>query len=168
MAGIFPSEFYESTYSIDFQRYYEMGYRGILFDIDNTLVMHDYPSDEKAINLMEKLKKIGFKICLVSNNREERVRTFNDYLKVEYIYKANKPLSKGYKKAMEKIGTTTENTIFVGDQIFTDIWGANNAGIHSILVKPINRKEEIQIVLNRLIEKPVLFFYSKTHRIKSL
>ena len=166
MAGIFPSEFYESTYSIDFQRYYEMGYRGILFDIDNTLVMHDYPSDEKAINLMEKLKKIGFKICLVSNNREERVRTFNDYLKVEYIYKANKPLSKGYKKAMEKIGTTTENTIFVGDQIFTDIWGANNAGIHSILVKPINRKEEIQIVLNRLIEKPVLFFYSKTHRIK--
>ena len=166
MAGIFPSEFYESTYSIDFQRYYEMGYRGILFDIDNTLVMHDYPSDEKAINLMEKLKKIGFKICLVSNNREERVRTFNDYLKVEYIYKANKPLSKGYKKAMEKIGTTTENTIFVGDQIFTDIWGANNAGIHSILVKPINRKEEIQIVLKRLIEKPVLFFYSKTHRIK--
>ena len=166
MAGIFPSEFYESTYSIDFQRYYEMGYRGILFDIDNTLVMHDYPSDEKAINLMEKLKKIGFKICLVSNNREERVRTFNDYLKVEYIYKANKPLSKGYKKAMEKIGTTTENTIFVGDQIFTDIWGANNAGIHSILVKPINRKEEIQIVLKRLIEKPVLFIYSKTHRIK--
>ena len=166
MAGIFPSEFYESTYSIDFQRYYEMGYRGILFDIDNTLVMHDYPSDEKAINLMERLKKIGFKICLVSNNREERVRTFNDYLKVEYIYKANKPLSKGYKKAMEKIGTTTENTIFVGDQIFTDIWGANNAGIHSILVKPINRKEEIQIVLKRLIEKPVLFFYSKTHRIK--
>ena len=168
MAGfLFPKEYYDSTYSIDFQRYYDMGYRGVLFDIDNTLVMHDYPSDENAIKLMERLKAIGFGICLVSNNDEERVRTFNDYLKVEYIYKADKPLAKGYKKAMKLLGTTTENTIFVGDQLFTDIWGANNADIHSILVQPIDKHEEIQIVLKRIIEKPIIKLYLKNHSIQT-
>ena len=60
---------------------------------------------------------------------------------------------------MELMGTNEQNTLFVGDQLFTDVWGANLTGIYSILVKPIDPKEEIQIVLKRYLEKIVLFFY---------
>ena len=68
------------------------------------------------------------------------------------------------KKAMELLGTNTENTIFIGDQLFTDIYGAKRAGIRNILVKPIDPKEEIQIVLKRYLEKIVLYFYHKEER----
>ncbi len=161
----YPKEYYTSTYKIDFQKYYDMGYRGILFDIDNTLVPHDAPANEKVIKLMKKLKAIGFKICLVSNNKEPRVKSFNEKLNVSYVFKAGKPLKKGYIKAMEVIGTDIDNTLFVGDQLFTDLWGANALGIYSMLVMPINKKEEIQIVLKRIPEKLILFFYKRKHKI---
>ena len=89
---------------------------------------------------------------------------FNDAVHVNYIYKAGKPKPSGYRKAMEQLGTDTGNTIFVGDQIFTDVCGANLAGIRTILVKPIYPKEEIQIVLKRYLEKIVLFFYRRYQR----
>jgi len=78
-----------------------------------------------------------------------------------YIYKANKPSKRGYKKAMELLEVKDTQTAFVGDQIFTDIWGANSAGVYSILVDPISPKEEIQIVLKRYLERIVLFFYKR-------
>jgi hypothetical protein len=62
---------------------------------------------------------------------------------------------------MERMGTDAEHTLFVGDQIFTDVWGANRAGIYTILVKPIHPKEEIQIVLKRYLERIVLYFYQR-------
>ena len=86
---------------------------------------------------------------------------FNDDVQVNYIFKAGKPSVRNYKKAMEKMGTDEQNTLFVGDQIFTDVYGANRAGIRTILVKPIHPKEEIQIVLKRYLEKIVLFFYKR-------
>ena len=67
---------------------------------------------------------------------------------------------------MERLGTDKENTLFVGDQLFTDIWGAKKAGIRTFLVKPIHPKEEIQIVLKRYLEKIVLFFYRRSQRNK--
>ena len=82
------------------------------------------------------------------------------------IYKAGKPNPENYRKAMKNMGTAERNTLFVGDQIFTDVWGANRAGIYSILVKPIHPKEEIQIVLKRYLEKIVLFAYQRHMRRK--
>lgn len=161
----YPSEYYTSTYVIDFTEYYKKGYRGILFDIDNTLVPHNAPATEKAIKLIQKLKEIGFGICLVSNNKEPRVAEFNKPLDVKYIYKAGKPKRTGYQKAMQLLGTDTTNTLFVGDQLFTDLWGANNTGITSLLVMPIDKKEEIQIVLKRIPEKWILHSYLKKHQI---
>ena len=86
---------------------------------------------------------------------------FDEVEATGYIYKAGKPSKHGYEKAMERMGTDRSNTLFVGDQLFTDVWGANGAGIHSILVKPIDPKEEIQIVLKRKLERIVLHFYLK-------
>ncbi len=161
----YPSEYYTSTYVIDFTEYYKKGYRGILFDIDNTLVPHNAPATEEAIRLIHRLKEIGFGICLVSNNKEPRVAEFNKPLDVKYIYKAGKPKRSGYQKAMQLLGTDTTNTLFVGDQLFTDLWGANNTGITSLLVQPIDKKEEIQIILKRIPEKWILHSYLKKHQI---
>ncbi len=86
---------------------------------------------------------------------------FNDVVKVDYIFKAGKPKAAGYQRAMKVMGTKPESTMFVGDQLFTDIWGAKKAGIETFLVKPIHPKEEIQIVLKRYLEKIVLFFYHR-------
>lgn len=158
----YPGEYLESAYKIDFAKLYAEGYRGIIFDIDNTLVPHGAPADERAKALFESLKKMGFQCCLLSNNKEPRVKMFNDEVQVNYIFKAGKPKASGYQQAMKIMGTSRENTLFVGDQIFTDVYGANRAGIRTILTQPIHPKEEIQIVLKRYLEKIVLFFYKRS------
>jgi len=157
----YPGEYLDSAYAIDYEKLYGQGYRGIIFDIDNTLVPHGAPADKKAERLFARLKKLGYQCCLLSNNKEPRVQMFNKKIQVHFICKAKKPHVANYQKAMEIMGTNTENTFFVGDQIFTDIWGANLAGIRTFLVRPINPKEEIQIILKRYPEKLVLYFYQK-------
>lgn len=156
----YPDYYYDSTYHIDFDALYRKGYRGIIFDIDNTLVPHGAPADERSKALIGHLKEIGFKILFLSNNKEYRVKTFNDEVGCLYLYKANKPSKKGYYYAMALMDTNHTNTLTVGDQLFTDIWGAKNTGILSVLVKQIDKKEEIQIVLKRILEKIVLKSYS--------
>ena len=74
----YPKKILRSVYSINFKKYYKMGFRGILFDIDNTLVPHGQKADERTVNFFKKLKNIGFKFCLISNNKEERVKPFAD------------------------------------------------------------------------------------------
>ncbi len=158
----YPGEYLDSTYEIEFDRLYQEGYRGVIFDIDNTLVPHGMPADERAKALFAHLKELGYQSVLLSNNKEPRVKMFHEVVKVQYIFKAKKPSVRNYLKAMELMHTNKDNTLFVGDQIFTDIYGANRAGIRTILVKPIHPKEEIQIVLKRYLEKIVLFFYRKS------
>lgn len=158
----YPAEYVNSAYGIDFEQLYRQGYRGVIFDIDNTLVAHGAPADARALALFERLKKLGYRCCLLSNNKEPRVQMFNEKIKAEYIFKAHKPRTANYKKAMELMKTNKDNTLFVGDQIFTDIWGANLAGVRTFLVKPLNPKEEIQIVLKRFPEKIVLHYYRKS------
>ena len=160
----FPDRYVVSTYVINFEQLYSEGYRGLIFDIDNTLVPHGAPADKRAADLFDRLKKLGFACCLISNNQEPRVKMFNQDIQVDYIYNAHKPSTKNYVKAMEIMGTDRSNTLFIGDQLFTDVWGAKRAGIQNILVKPIHPKEEIQIVLKRYLEHVVLHFYSRSRR----
>ena len=157
----YPDNEVDSAYAIDYEKLYEKGWRGVIFDIDNTLVPHGAPADERAAALFARLHKAGFRTVLLSNNKEPRVKMFNDGVGSEYIFKAGKPGRKGYEDAMKLMGTNPKNTLFVGDQLFTDIWGAKKAGIVTWLVKPIHPKEQIQIVLKRRLERIVLFFYHK-------
>ena len=115
----FPDEYVDSTYVIDFDNLYAQGYRGLLFDIDNTLVPHGAPADERACALFAHLKELGFKCCFLSNNQYERVSSFNDAIGEYFIEDAHKPSTKNYIRAMELLGTDRSNTIFVGDQLFT-------------------------------------------------
>lgn len=159
---LYPSEYIDSAYTIDYEQMYEAGYRGIIFDIDNTLAFHGAPAKDDAVELFERLRNIGFNTCLLSNNKAPRVVPFANKVGSIFVSKAAKPSTKGYIKAMKRMRTSRKNTFFVGDQLFTDVWGANRTGIHSVLVKPLNPKEEIQIVLKRYLEKPILYCY--THR----
>lgn len=160
----YPDMKLNSVYEVDFDRLYKKGIRGLIFDIDNTLVPHGADADERIEKLFGELKKMGFKTFLLSNNKLERVKRFNANIRSLYIYKAGKPNAVNYIKAMRMMGTGKENTVFIGDQLFTDIWGAKKAGISTILLNPIDKKEEIQIVLKRYLEKIVLNAYEKERK----
>lgn len=153
----YPKEYIKSVWDVDFQMYYDQGIRGVIFDIDNTLVPHGQPATGESVALFQKIHEIGLDTCLISNNQEPRVAPFALAMHTKYIYDAHKPSTKNYIKAMDMMKTNKTNTIFIGDQIFTDIYGANRTGIASILVKQIDKKEEIQIVLKRYLEKIVLW-----------
>ncbi len=175
LESFYPDEYLDSVYLINYEEFYRDGYRGIIYDIDNTLVPHGAPADARAKSLFSYLGSLGFSCCLLSNNHRERVEMFMEGIQgmeeiqvipgeesqVYFIEDAHKPSRKGYEEAMKVMGTTRSTTLSIGDQIFTDIWGSKRAGLYSILVKPINPKEEIQIVLKRYLERIVLFFYRK-------
>ena len=162
--GIFyylmPDKRERSVYEIDFKALYDKGYRGVIFDIDNTLVPHGAPADERSIELFRKLRAIGFKTCLVSNNVKARVDLFNKDVKTHYVFFAKKPMSGGYKRAMELMGTTRKNTLEIGAQIFTDVWGAKRLGIMCILTDPIDPVEAPHIKLKRMLENLILKRYN--------
>jgi len=162
----YPSAEYDSAYDIDYRQMYHEGIRGVIFDIDNTLVPHGAPADERAVRLFEMLREIGIATCLISNNKEPRVEPFAKAVGSQYVSDAHKPSVVNYKKAMELMNTDRNTTLFVGDQLFTDVFGANRTGIRSFLVKSIHPKEEIQIVLKRYLERIVLYFYHRKARRK--
>lgn len=166
--NFYPDIWLDSAYEINFEEMKRRGIHALIFDIDNTLVPHGAPADDRAIALFRRLHELGFSMMLLSNNKEPRVKSFCDAVEgAAYIYKAGKPGRKGYEKAMERMDSDRKTTVFIGDQLFTDVWGAKRCGIYSILVKPIDKREEIQIVLKRYLEKIVLFFYQKEMKKKN-
>ena len=160
-SGLCPDDWVTSAYGIDYADLYEKGFRLAAFDIDNTLVRHNAPADDKAKALFRRLKELGFSVWLISNNKEPRVKSFAEAVGARYVYKAGKPSGSGYLEACRKAGCGISQMVFVGDQIFTDIWGARRAGAYSILVNPIHPSEEIQIILKRRLEWPVLAVYRR-------
>lgn len=157
----YPKDTATSSYDIDYKSLYESGKRGIIYDIDNTLVEHGADADRRAEELFAMLHKLGFKTCLLSNNDEERVKRFNRNIGTNYIYKAGKPAPKAYMRAIKLLDLKPDQVVFIGDQLFTDIYGANLLGIDNICVQPIDKHEEIQIVLKRKLEKIVYRSYRK-------
>ncbi|MCI6019159.1 MAG: YqeG family HAD IIIA-type phosphatase [Clostridiales bacterium] len=157
----YPDAWVDSTYEIDFEKLYSEGIRGLVFDIDNTLVPHGAPSDERSVALFERLRDIGFDTCLISNNHEPRVKPFAEDVKSKYVFDSHKPSTVNYIKAAEMMHVDLAQTVFIGDQLFTDVFGAKRAGMRNILVKPIHPKEDKQIVFKRKLERIVLYFYKR-------
>ncbi|HHY23877.1 MAG TPA: YqeG family HAD IIIA-type phosphatase [Clostridiaceae bacterium] len=156
----FPNEIVDKVQDIDLNRLTNKGIKGLILDIDNTLVpsfMKEANND--ALDWIEKVKNRGFKLCIVSNATKRRVDKFNKKIKLEAIYRASKPISRSFRKALKLLGLRACETATVGDQIFTDVYGGNRLGIHTILVKPINKKESLFVRLKRFPERYILKRY---------
>ena len=157
--NFYPYEYAESVFSIDYKKLYKLGFRGIIFDIDNTLVHHGEDSTPEVDELFRKIHATGLKTVLLSNNTDERIERFLENIDSPYVYDAHKPETEGYFKALEILGIKKENAVVIGDQVFTDILGANKCGIPSILVKFLRKDTEKKIGKKRQVEKLILFTY---------
>ncbi|SHI54389.1 hypothetical protein SAMN02745975_00116 [Geosporobacter subterraneus DSM 17957] len=152
-----PKHYAESVFQIDINLLKKKQIRGLIIDIDNTLVQWDkkYASDAVKAWLLE-LQETGFSICLVSNNTEDRVVVFNETLKLPAIHRARKPRRGPFRRAMEIMGTIPDTTAVIGDQLFTDILGGNRLGLFTILVVPLEGREFWWTTLVRKVERHVL------------
>lgn len=155
----YPFEYIDSVFCLDYNKLYQKGYRGIIFDIDNTLVPHGNDSTKEVDELFQMIHHAGLKTLLLSNNDEERILRFLANIDSFYICDAQKPSVTNYLKAIEMLDIKKEEALFIGDQIFTDILGANRSGIDNILVKYLRPKDETKIGIRRNLEKVILKFY---------
>lgn len=149
--------------SVDFLKSH--GVRGIVLDVDNTLEPYENPKPtQRVVRWLDSLREAGISAAIVSNNNAERINLFNEELKLPAYSKAKKPFKKNVLRAMSDMGTSKEETVLMGDQVFTDVWAARSAGIKAILVPPIKDKRDVFTRFKRLLERPILKKYDKIHR----
>ena len=131
--------------------------KGIVLDIDNTLTTHNNPvPPQSSMDWLARVKKAGIKLIIVSNNKPPRVEPFAQLLDLEYVANGRKPLTYGINEAVRRMGFEKCYIAAIGDQIFTDIMGANLAGIRSCFVYPLEPETSFPFRFKRTIEKPLL------------
>ena len=152
-----PHAYRASIFDIDYDELQKQGISALFFDLDNTIIGYDQERLQKEhVELIKKLSKT-FKIMILSNTSYKRVSLALADVDVPFIWHATKPLKRGFKKALKKIGVSKEHVMMVGDQLMTDIFGSNRVGIKTILVKSVKRKSDRKITkFNRRIENYVI------------
>lgn len=164
LSQLYPYEYAEDVFSIDYAYLYQRGFRALVFDIDNTLVPHGADSTPEVDRLFRRLHSLGFKTLLLSDNSAARIERFNANIQTLYICDAGKPDPKGFERALSLLNTERSKTIVVGDQLFTDIRGANLSGLPSILVKYIGFYRKEKKGIRRNVEKIVLRLYGLSRK----
>lgn len=150
---IIPNSYVKDVYSINYKELQKKGYANIIFDIDNTILPVNVTEvPEELIKLFKKLEKDKIKVCIVSNNKLERVLPVATKLDVLYLHVAKKPKKEAFDKALKILGSNAEDTVMVGDQMLTDIKGANEYGLYSILVDPVDNKYDIKTGTSRILQ----------------
>jgi uncharacterized protein len=149
-----PKEIVYSIAAIDVARLRERGFDALLLDMDNTLLpWKDSVVPAFAIEWVRQAKAAGMKVCIVSNtHRPSRLKSIAESLGVEFVARALKPRSKGFDLAMARLCSTPDRTVMIGDQLLTDVWGGNRAGMHTILVRPMHPNEFVGTKVSRLVE----------------
>lgn len=158
MDKFIPDMYYKSIYDINYKKLLNMNIKCIAFDLDNTVA--SYKEDVPSVEVKELFNLLSddFKIILFSNASKKRLTPFKEILNVDSSYSTRKPLKKKYLKIMRIYRLKPEEIAFVGDQLITDIYGANKVGGISILVNPIGTYEPINTKFNRFFER---FIYKK-------
>ncbi|MDD2505222.1 MAG: YqeG family HAD IIIA-type phosphatase [Bacilli bacterium] len=162
-----PDIYQKSIYDIDYKKLYKNGIKCLIFDLDNTMTPVNIKSPNKKLkDLMEDLKNMKFKLLIVSNATKKRVEPFKDILCIDSSYLSFKPLKRKYVRIL-KIYKFKENEIAcIGDQLLTDILGANRMGFTSILVNPIGKIDFALTKTNRLIENTIFNKLEKRELLK--
>lgn len=149
-----PFDILEIYSDFDMDYYRGLGYDTVLIDVDNTIAIPNTGKcDDHARKFIEELKENGFHPVIFSNNNRKRVEYFVGDMDVDYCYYSVKPLPFAYKKACKKFGTKPERTLVLGDQLITDILGANLSGCTGIYCKQLQEKDSPMTAFNRKIEK---------------
>ena len=133
----YPYEYVESVFAIDYRKLFNLEYRGIIFDIDNTLVQPGADATPEVVELFDELHAIGFRTLLLSNESAERIRRFKGDMEMPFISSAGKPDNAGFESALTVLALNRKQVVCIGDCMQTDILGANQSNLASILVKPI-------------------------------
>lgn len=163
----YPYNYVNSVFEIDFQRLCNIGFKAVIFDIDNTLVYQDENSNESVKALFEYIHSLGLKTFILSNNSEARVKPFAQSVNSLYLSRACKPFKFGYRKALKMLGAANVEAVFIGDRVTTDIFGANRSGIASILVKYIS-PADVKILKNvRRLESIILKCYENNKNLQN-
>ncbi|MFJ7637286.1 YqeG family HAD IIIA-type phosphatase [Peribacillus sp. NPDC097264] len=157
-----PSEHVQSIFDIDPEKLKEKGIKGVITDLDNTLVEWDRPTaTPELIIWIDKLRAHGILVTIVSNNNEKRVRSFSDPLQIPFIHQARKPMARAFHKARKAMGLKLEETVVIGDQLMTDVLGGNRGGFHTILVVPVAQTDEFRTKINRYFERKIMAFFKR-------
>ena len=165
LESFFPDRMFESVYSVDPSLFHAAGIRGVILDIDNTLVSPNAPADERACRYVASLREAGIGCFILSNNSEKRAGSFARDVGCGFLAKAKKPKKDGFLAAMERLGTKPSETAVIGDQLITDVLGAHRAGIAAWCVKPLDpAHEQLFVRVKRLLEKPIFAFYRLQHK----
>lgn len=160
-----PEYRFEHFYDITAEFLLSIGIKGVLLDIDNTLEPYENPTPGKHVTKwLSELNNVGINAAIVSNNDWDRVEEFNKNIGMPAFAKAGKPFKKNLIKAMGEINVDKNHTVFIGDQILTDVWAAHNAGIRAILVPPINDRKDLLTRFKRILEKPIINKYEKLRK----
>lgn len=154
---LIPQMYISSVLKIDPQKLVNKGIRGMIIDIDNTIVpWASFDLSLAVAQWLERVKASGIVICVVSNAKSQRVTRLITPLGIPAIPKAGKPMARSFRKAMKILQTTPRQTAVVGDQLFTDILGGNRLKLYTILVAPMSKKEFFGTRLMRQLERPFL------------
>jgi HAD superfamily phosphatase (TIGR01668 family) len=155
---LIPQKSVHSIYEIDVQTLWMSGVRGIITDLDNTLVGAKHPqATPELLDWLRRLQEIGFQVVIVSNNNRLRVSTFSEPLSIPYIFRAKKPGNAAFRRALQIMSLAPNQTVVIGDQMLTDVLGGNRLGLYTILVRPIELRDEgFFTKVNRRIEKVAL------------
>ncbi|VEF47713.1 HAD family phosphatase [Bacillus freudenreichii] len=162
-----PDEYVKSIFSIKPAVLKEKGIKGIITDLDNTLVEWDRPyATPQLIDWLEELKNHDMKVTIVSNNNEKRVGDFSNPLNIPFIYRAKKPSRKAFQRAVKEMGLSREETVIIGDQLLTDVFGGNRGGFYTILVVPVAQSDGFFTRFNRMVERRIMASFKRKGLIK--
>lgn len=157
-----PNDYVQSVFQIDIEKLANSGFKGIITDLDNTLVGWDVKTPTKEIQeWFKKANDLGLTITIASNNNEKRVSGFSKDLDVDFIFKARKPMGRAFKKAIQHMNIKPEETVVIGDQMLTDVLGGNNNGLYTIMVVPVKKTDGFLTRLNRIIERRLLNYFKR-------
>ena len=160
---LYPKIYIDSVKDITIDFLKKNNIKALILDVDNTILDFDKKIPEGIDKWCENLKKEGIKFCILSNtNKKEKVEMVAKKLNLEYFYLATKPLKRGFKKAVKFLEEDPQNIAAVGDQIFTDVVGANRSHIYSILVKPLGKKDILATRIKRPLENFVIKKYEES------
>ncbi len=155
-----PTIYTKDIFSINYNKLKEQNINVLLFDIDNTIAKpKEKTPSKKVIELFKTLQKDGFEIFIISNALKRRATVFGGVLRTKAYYFSAKPLKRQYKRIIRENNISPSSIAAIGDQLYTDIKGANKMNITSILVNPLSKQESIITKINRLKENKVINKY---------